>query len=106
MLQTRHVPAADSLVLAPGVELARARAHEATGPARTVFALLAAGRLQGPVLWLQSTWSTDRLMGDGIRRFLDPARLVFGRARTPLLAPLTPRSASRKLRYSPPQGGR
>ena len=84
MLQTRHVPAADSLVLAPGVELARARAHEATGPARTVFALLAAGRLQGPVLWLQSTWSTDRLMGDGIRRFLDPARLVFGRARTPL----------------------
>ena len=84
MLQTRHAPAADSLVLAPGVELARARAHEATGPARTVFALLAAGRLPGPVLWLQSTWSTDRLMGDGIRRFLDPGRLVFGRARTPL----------------------
>lgn len=82
MLQTRHVPAADMLVLAPGVELARARAHEATGPARVTFALVAAGRLAGPVLWLQPSWACERLMGDGIRGFLDPGRLVFGTART------------------------
>ncbi len=62
--------------------LARARAHEVAGPARTTFALLAAARLAGPVLWLQPSWSAERLMGDGISVFLDPGRLVFGRART------------------------
>ena len=82
MLQTRHAPSADALVLAPEVALARARAHEVTGPARTAFALLVAARLEGPVLWLQSTWGTERLMGDGVSGLLDPGRLVFGRART------------------------
>ncbi len=83
MLQTRHAPAADEVSLAPGVGLARARAHEATGPSRAVFALLAAARLAGPVLWLHPSWTSERLMGDGIRRFLDPARLIFARPRTP-----------------------
>lgn len=82
MLQTRDAPAADALVLAPGVTLARARTHEAAGPGRTVFALVAAGGAAGPVLWLQPTWMAERLMGDGVRSFLDPGRLVFGRART------------------------
>ena len=82
MLQTRHDPVADALVLAPGVALARARAHEATGPARTVFALAVAARLTGPVLWLQPACETARPMGDGLSGFLDPGRLVFGRART------------------------
>ena len=82
MLQTRPAPAADALVLAPGLALARARAHEAAGPARVVFALIAAGRLAGPVLWLQPSWAGERLMGDGVRAFLDPGRLVFGQART------------------------
>ena len=67
------------LVLAPGMELAPARAHEAAGPARAVFALLAAAPLAGPVLWLQPAWAAERLMGDGVRAFLHPGRLVFGR---------------------------
>jgi protein ImuA len=83
MLQTRAVAAADPLVLASGVALARARAHEVAGPARVAFALGVAARLAGPVLWLQPSWSSERLMGDGIRDLLDPGRLVFGRARTP-----------------------
>ena len=83
MLQTRHAPTASELTLAPGVALARARAHEAAGPARTVFALLAAARLAGPVLWLQPAWSGERPMGDGLRAFLDPGRLVFVRTRKP-----------------------
>ena len=82
MLQTRRTPAADVLDLAPGAGLARARAHEVTGPARTVFALVVAGQLAGPVLWLQPHWVPERPMGDGVRGFLDPGRLVFGRART------------------------
>jgi protein ImuA len=83
MLQTRHAPRADTVAPAPGVDLARARAHEATGPARQVFALFVAGAMTGPVLWLQSRWAAERLMGDGIRGFLDPGQLVFGEARTP-----------------------
>jgi protein ImuA len=83
MLQTRHAPVAEEVSLAPGVGLVRARAHEAAGPARVTFALLAAARLEGAVLWLQPSWSCERLMGDGVRRFVDPCRLVFGRARTP-----------------------
>ena len=81
MLQTRHAPAADR---------ARARARRRPGarPARTRRPVprapssrsLAAARLAGPVLWLQPAWSGERPMGDGIRAFLDPARLVFGRA--------------------------
>ena len=70
------------LVLAPGMELAPARAHEAAGPARAVFALLAAAPLAGPVLWLQPAWAAERLMGDGARALLHPGRLVFGRTRT------------------------
>jgi protein ImuA len=48
-----------------------------------VFALLVAARLAGPVLWLHPRWTTERLMGDGVRRFIDPGRLVLARPRTP-----------------------
>jgi protein ImuA len=82
MLQTRDTPRADRIALAPGIELARARAHEAAGPARQVFALLAAAAMAGPVLWLQPSWTQEQLMGDGVRALLDPGRLVFGVART------------------------
>jgi len=82
MLQTRHAPAPDTLFLAPEVGLARARAHEAAGPARVVFALMVAARTTGPVLWLHPAWTRERLNGDGMRAFLDPGRLVFGRARS------------------------
>jgi protein ImuA len=84
MLQSRQAPVASELVIAPGVALARARAHEAAGPARAAFALLAAGRLAGPVLWLHPGRSPQRPLGDGLSAFLDPARLVFARTRKPL----------------------
>lgn len=82
MLQTRHAPAADALRLAPDVVLARARAHEVAGPARVAFALVVAARLAGPVLWLQPSWSRERLMGEGLAGILEPGRLVIARART------------------------
>ena len=83
MLQSRTAPVASDLVLAPGVVLARARAHEATGAARAVFALLAARRLTGPVVWIRSAWAAERPMADGFHAFLDPARLVFARTARP-----------------------
>jgi protein ImuA len=70
-------------VLAPGIALARGRAPEATGPARSVLALLAAARLAGPVLWLGPARSAMQLLGDGLSDFLDPARLVLVRPRKP-----------------------
>ena len=82
MLQSRQPPVADELALAPGAGLARARAHEVTGPARAAFALAAAARLAGPILWLQPAWESERPMGDGLRAFLDPGRVIFGRPRT------------------------
>jgi protein ImuA len=82
MLQSRHAPVADEFALAPSVSLTRARAHEVTGAARATFAVLTAAGLAGPVLWLQPGWQAERPMGDGLRHFLDPARLVFGRGRT------------------------
>lgn len=84
MLQTRHTPLPDALLLAPEVGLARARAHELTGPARAVLALLLAARTAGPVLWLRPAWTAERLAGDGVRALLDPGRLVFGQGRKPV----------------------
>lgn len=81
MLLTRDPPVGDRLMLAPDVVLTRARAHEATGPARRLFALLTAARLDGPVLWLRPAWSPEKLMGDGTAGFIDPARLIFAEAR-------------------------
>lgn len=82
MLDTRPSPAAEALVLAPEIALARARVHEATGPARIVFALAAAARLAGPVLWIQPVWTPERLMGDGVSGWIEPNRLILARART------------------------
>lgn len=77
-----HLPAPDALALAPEIALARARAHEVTGPARVLFALAAAARLSGPVLWIQPGWTPERLMGDGVSGWIEPGRLIVARART------------------------
>jgi protein ImuA len=68
------------LRLAPGgPALALGRAHEASGPARRVFAALAAGRLAGPVLWILGGRSPGRLDPEGLLAFFDPSRLVVAR---------------------------
>ncbi len=82
MLQTRNAPRAGALRLTQGIDLACARAHEASGPSRHLLALLVGGRTEGPILWLHPTWGRDVVFGDGARAFLDPGRIVFGKART------------------------
>lgn len=74
--------ASDCVLLAPQVEVARARAHEATGPARRVFAMMLAARMTGPVLWLHPGWDAEHLMADGLRDWMEPGRLILGRGRT------------------------
>jgi protein ImuA len=55
------------------------RVHEATGPGRLAFALALAGRLEGPVLWVQDARVRDGLYAPGLAAFLDPARLILAR---------------------------
>ena len=83
MSETHPAAHAPDLVLAPDIALARARVHEATGPARVVFALAIAARLSGPVVWIRPAWTAERLMGDGISGFLAPSRLILAGGRTP-----------------------
>lgn len=73
-------PPAALLDLGDEVGLARGRAHEVLGPSRAAFALLAAARVAGPVLWVEPSWIGASLSSAGIRRLLDPGRLTFSRA--------------------------
>lgn len=65
------------------LELARARVHELCGPARRTLAMAVARATQGPVLWIAPGWVPEKLNACGVRRWIDPARLVFVSARRP-----------------------
>jgi len=70
-------PVLDNL---PDLALIRpGRVHEATGAGRRTFAAALAGRLAGPVLWLQERRERDQLCPQGLATFFDPARLVLAR---------------------------
>lgn len=77
-----RVPAAVTLCPAQA-ELVLGRAHEACGPARHVFAMALAARMQGPVIWVRLGWQTEKLHADGMRAYINPARLLFVDARRP-----------------------
>jgi len=55
------------------------RVHEATGAGRHAFAAALAGRVEGPVLWIQEGRVRDGLCPQGLMAFFDPARLVLAR---------------------------
>ncbi len=59
--------------------LCSGRVHEATGPGRRAFAAALAGRLAGPVLWVQEAREAGRLCPQGLLSFMDPARLILAR---------------------------
>jgi len=48
------------------LDLPLARLHEVCGPARHSFAMLVAGALRGPVLWIAPSWLPDRLNPEGM----------------------------------------
>lgn len=60
----------------PDLRLAQARVHEACGVARRTLAIWLAARTTGPVLWVTPRWETARLHSDGVRDWIDPARLL------------------------------
>lgn len=66
-----------TLKLAPGINLALARLHEACGLARYSFAMWVARMSCGPVFWIAPDWSGAPLNPDGMARFADPGRFTF-----------------------------
>ena len=60
-----------------GLTLAAGRAHEFSGPSRRALALMLAGYLAGPVLWVCPAWRKTRLNADGILTHFNPGRLVM-----------------------------
>lgn len=60
-----------------GLHLARARAHEATGPSRHTLAMMIAGAMTGPVFWVAPNWAPAQLYAPGMLRFADPGRFTF-----------------------------
>jgi protein ImuA len=75
----KHSPhrTADGLPFVGDLSLTYARAHEFCGPSRRTLALLTAKNTDGHIFWIHSHWETDRLLGDGIRPIIDPARITF-----------------------------
>ncbi len=58
------------------------RVHEVCGPGAAGFAVIAAARLDGPLLWIREIWREDRLNPVGMAVFLDPHRLLVVEAAT------------------------
>ena len=80
LLSRRPVYSAPPLAFipdAPEMTLAQGRVHEASGPARRSFAMWLAAQTEGPVLWIAPAWGQEKLNSDGVRAWIDPARLVF-----------------------------
>ena len=72
-----HRSAPQGQRLAGDLSLEHARVHEFCGNARQTLALILAGQMQGPVLWIAPPWQNEHLNPDGILPFTHPARFVF-----------------------------
>ena len=69
--------AASEIPVMDGIGLRRGRAHEACGPGRHAFALWAAARTQGPIVWIRPSWQTEHMNPDGMCAQVDPGRVIF-----------------------------
>lgn len=72
ILSRQHMRPAPQLRLMGALDMPLTRLHEACGPARHSFAMLVAGEMQGPVLWIAPGWAVDRLNPDGMRALTGP----------------------------------
>ncbi len=68
------------LTIAPGISLPTGRAHEVCGFARLTFALLVARQTKGLIFWVRHMRADGWLNGDGLRKWIDPGRLLIIRA--------------------------
>lgn len=64
------------------LDLARARVHEAHGPARHTLALMLARAMEGPLFWVAPAWTPERLYPPGLVNLgVNPGRITFVHAR-------------------------
>lgn len=66
-----------------GLSILRGRVHEFCGPSRVALAVMLMAECAGTVIWVCPGWQAERLFPDGLAGFVDPARLIFARARRP-----------------------
>jgi len=69
--------AREELCLADPVRLAKARVHEAMGDSADMFAVLAASRLSGPIIWIGLPRDIGSLAPTALQDFIDPARIIL-----------------------------
>lgn len=69
-----------STAFAEAFPLRAGRTHEAQGPGAATFAVVLAGALTRPTLWVRAPRGRDPLHPPGLARFCDPARLLFAHA--------------------------
>ena len=74
---TRHSHRAGPRIrLTDEISLPAARVHEACGRARRCFAMMLASKTAGHIYWITPAWLPDQLNCEGVRRFIDPARIT------------------------------
>ncbi|MFC4726078.1 ImuA family protein (plasmid) [Glycocaulis abyssi] len=66
-----------AVALAGPIRLTKGRTHELTGDSADMFALAAAARGQGPVVWVGGAREIAALAPTGLQAFLDPARIIL-----------------------------
>lgn len=76
-LETIQFRKREDLVVAEPVRLSKERVHEVTGEAADLFAVAAAARTSGPIIWIGLARDVGSLAPTSVQSFLDPARIIL-----------------------------
>ena len=76
-LETIQFRKREDLVVAEPVRLSKERVHEVTGEAADLFAVAAAARTSGPIVWIGLARDVGSLAPTSLQSFLDPARIIL-----------------------------
>ena len=67
----------NALTLSGPVNLVKGRVHEVSGDSADMFAVLAASKLQGPIIWIGVSRDIASLAPTALQDFIDPARIIL-----------------------------
>ena len=86
-LASLTLQARESFCLSGPVRLAKGRVHEAMGDSADMFAILAASRLSGPIIWIGLARDIGSIAPTALQDYIDPARVILteGVSRSELL---------------------
>jgi len=74
---SQPLKAREAFCLVEPIRLAKGRVHEVTGNSADMFAVLAASRLSGPIIWIGLSRDIASLAPTALQDFIDPARLIL-----------------------------